>query len=151
LAHFAADAFDQFLHGKCDSLDEAFRVAQKGPGAPRKLSLAKNKLRQNKKILAMRLAGKSWYDIEETTGIDKRVHTRDLAPWKARLLSREISARDLGLHPRRTVKAPRNETSHMTEEERWEAWQEQNDRAWATYLRLRDGSSSRPPVKKLRK
>lgn len=91
LATFAADAFDKFLTGKCITLDEAFRV-EKGPGAPRRLSTAKEHLVLNKKISALRVKGKTWYQIEDELGIDARALRRIYKPAKIHLASRRIVA-----------------------------------------------------------
>jgi hypothetical protein len=89
LAKFAADAFDKFLYGKCISLDEAFGL-ENARGAPRKLSKAKEHLTLARELCTMRLAGKTWYQIENELGQDQRALRRIYKPFRARLLSREL-------------------------------------------------------------
>lgn len=145
LAKFAADAFDSFLTHKCKSLDEAFGIA-KGPGAPRKLSVAKEKLVRAKAILSLRTAGKTWAEIEEELGVDQRVLRRDFKPFKIRLISRNIG-RALNLPAHNDArKLDQAKASPLSEAERWDAWKKQNDKDWATYLGTRN--NLRKPAKK---
>ncbi len=90
LATFAADAFDKFLSGQCDSLDDAFGVA-KSRGAPRQLSTAKQHLMVAREIHALRLAGKTWYQIESEMNNDQRVLRRIYKPFRIRLMSHDIA------------------------------------------------------------
>jgi hypothetical protein len=149
LARFAANAFDNFLSGKCNSLDEAFEV-EKGRGAPRKLSTARKHMALAKKIADLRLAGKTLYQIEDELGMDGGAIRRLYKPFRARVLSRKI---DLGLSRRaKDDPTPRKNELQVTEEERWAAWKKQNDKDWATYLGSKDhivnSALKRPKAKK---
>ncbi len=89
LATFAVDAFNKFLSGECDSLDAAFGV-RKNRGAPRQLSTAKQHRALAKKIFALRLARKTWYQIEEELDLDQRALRRIYAAFKVHLMSRNL-------------------------------------------------------------
>jgi len=151
LATFAADAFDKFLSHQCSSLDEAFGL-EKDRGAPRKLSKAKQHLALAREVFALRLANKSWYEIENALGQDIRALSRIYKPFKARLMSREILRKLNRSNPARRKKANRvasdaaKKKSHeqtLSEEERWAAWKKQHDEDWATYLRWNNNSQAR--------
>ncbi len=98
LAKFAADAFDKFLAGNCHSLDEAFGL-DKDRGAPRRLSKAKKHLALAKKIFALRLKRKTWYQIEDELDMEQRALRRIYKPFRVHLLSSKIAS-DLK-HPKR--------------------------------------------------
>jgi len=136
LAKFAADAIDMFLAHKCKSLDEAFGI-NKGPGAPRKLSAAKRQFVLAREIGLLRMAGKTWDEIEEALGLDQRALRRTFKPFKIRLMSQQVG-RDLNLptHTAMQKSEPAN-VSTLSEAEQWDAWKKQNDKDWATYLGIR--------------
>ena len=119
---FVAHGINEFLKGKGKiSLDAAFGMTPKR-GAPRNPSKVKTRLTLAQKIFALRLVGKSWYDIEkelENQGyqnIDARSLRRTYEEFKVRLLAKELEAQ--GVLPdkkqstfpkpsRRTSKSPR--------------------------------------------
>lgn len=124
LATFAADAFDKFISGEFHSLDEAFGIT-KDRGAPRNLSVAKKKLAIARKIFALRLAGKTWYQIENEMGVDQRALRRDYAPFTIRLMRRKVN---LDLPARAIPKSTHTNEQQLSEKERWTAWKKQNDK-----------------------
>jgi hypothetical protein len=141
LATFVADAFDRFLSGEANSLDEAFGV-EKRPGAPKRLSTAKQHRAFSKKILDMRMAGKTTYAIEEETGVDQGAIRRTCKPFRARLMARTISAPSLGLKPRSKREVKPANGQKLSEQEKWTDWKKQHDKDLATVLRSQDISRS---------
>ena len=98
LARFAADAFDAYLSGKAQTLDAAFGVGTVR-GAPRTLSKAKQRYALARKIYALRLAGRSWYEVENELRQDQGSLRRLYKDFKVPLLSRGIAQKLLRSAP----------------------------------------------------